>query len=84
VAAASHGDEKIALARETDGGTDVGGAGAARDERGMTIDRTVPDGAGGVVLRVAGTDQLATNVARQVGQGRIVESGGGATLSLES
>jgi hypothetical protein len=31
VAAASHGDEKIALARETDGGPDVGGAGAARE-----------------------------------------------------
>jgi hypothetical protein len=50
----------------------------------MTIDRAVPDAACGVVLRVAGTDQLATKVARQVGEGRVVESGGGATLSLES
>ena len=84
MAAASHGDEKIALARETDGGPDVGGAGAARDEPGMTIDRTVPDRAGGVVLRVAGTDELSTEVSRQIGEGRIVESGGVATLSLES
>jgi hypothetical protein len=75
VAAGSHGDEKIALARETDGRTDVGGAGAARDEPGMTIDRTVPDRAGGVVLRVAGTDELSTEVLRQVGEGRIVKSG---------
>ena len=84
MAAASHGDEKIALARETDGSPDIGGAGAARDEPGMTIDRTVPDRSGGVVLRVAGTDQLSTEMSRQVGEGRIVESGGVATLSLES
>ena len=84
MAAAAHGDEKIALARETDRPRDVGGAGAARDERGMTVDRTVPDRAGGVVLRVAGTDELSTEVLRQVGEGRIVESGGVATLSLES
>jgi hypothetical protein len=50
----------------------------------MTIDRTVPDRAGGVVLRVAGADELSTEVSRQVGEGRIVESGGGVTLSLES
>jgi hypothetical protein len=84
VAAASHGDEKIALAGETDCGPDVGGAGAARDERGMTIDRTVPDGAGGVVLRIARTDKLSTEVSRQVCEGRVVQSGGVARLSLES
>ena len=84
MAAASNGDEKIALARETDGGLDVGGAGAARDEPGTTIDRTVPDRAGRVVLRVAGTDERATEVWRQVGEGRIVQSGGVAPLSLES
>jgi hypothetical protein len=76
--------EEIPLAREPDGGLDIGDAGTARDERGMTIDRAVPDAACSVVLRVAGTDQLATKVACQVGEGRIVESGGGATLSLES
>ena len=84
MAAASHGDEKIVLTRQTDGGTDVGGAGAARDEPGMTIDRTVPDRAGGVVLRVAGTDERSTKVLRQIGEGRIVEGGGVATLGLES
>jgi hypothetical protein len=83
VAAASHSDEKIPLAREPDDSPDVGGAGAARDEPGMTIDRTVPDRAGGVVRRVAGTDELAAEVWRQVGEGRIVESGSGATLSFE-
>jgi hypothetical protein len=50
----------------------------------MTIDRTVPDRAGGVVLRVAGTDELSPEVSRQFGDGRIVESGGVATLRLES
>jgi hypothetical protein len=84
VAAASHGDEKIALTRETDGGPDIGCAGAARDERGMTIDRTVPDRAGLVVPRVAGTDERSPEVSRQAGDGRIVESGGVGTLSLES
>ena len=68
VAATSHGDQKIALPRETDGGPDVGGAGAARDEPGPTIDRTVPDRAGGVVLWVAGLDELSTEVSRQVGE----------------
>jgi hypothetical protein len=83
VAAASHGDEKIALARETDGRPDVSGAGAARDEPRMTIDRTVPDRASGVVLRVSGTDELSPEVSRQVGEGGIVESGDVATLGLE-
>jgi hypothetical protein len=83
VAAASHRDAEIALAREPDGGLDIGDAGAARDERGMAIDRAVPDAARGVVLRVAGTDQLAAEVSRQVGEDRIVESGGVATLGLE-
>jgi hypothetical protein len=50
----------------------------------MTIDCTVPDRAGGVVLRVAGTDELSSEVWRQVGEGRIVESSGVTTLSLES
>jgi hypothetical protein len=84
VAAASHGDEQIAFARETDRGLDVGGAGAARDEPGMTIDRTVPDRAGGVVPRVAGADELSTKVSRQIAEGRIVERGGVAGLSRES
>jgi hypothetical protein len=43
-------------------------------ERGMTIDRAVPDAARGVVLRVAGTDRLAAEVSRQVGEDRIVDS----------
>jgi hypothetical protein len=50
----------------------------------MTIDRTVPDRSGCVVLRVAGTDEPSTEVLREVGEGRIVKSGGVATLSLES
>jgi hypothetical protein len=82
VAAGSHGHEQIALACETDSGPDVGGAGAARDEPGTTIDRTVPDRAGGVVLRVAGTDELSTEVLRQFGEGRIVENG--RRLGVES
>ena len=35
-------------------------------------------------LRVAGTDELPAEVLRQIGEGRIVEGGGVATLSLES
>jgi hypothetical protein len=69
VPAASHGDEKIPLPGETDGGPDVGRAGAARDEPGVTIDRTVPDRSGGVVQRVAGADELTTEVLRQAGEG---------------
>jgi hypothetical protein len=83
VATASHGHDKITLACETDGGPDVAGAGAARDDRGMTIDRTVPNRTGGVVLWVAGTDDLSTEVSRQVGERRIVESGRVAALVLE-
>jgi hypothetical protein len=50
----------------------------------MTIDRTVPDRPGGIVLRVAGTDELSPEVSRQVGEGRIVERGGATTLGGES
>ena len=53
-----------------DGGPDMGDAGTVRDERGMTIDRAVPDAACGVALRVAGvTHQSAMKVACQVGEG---------------
>jgi hypothetical protein len=83
VTAASHRDEKITLAREADGGPDVGGAGAASDEPGMTIDRAVPDRAGGVVLCVAGTDELSAEVLCQVSESRIVDRGGVAALGLE-
>jgi hypothetical protein len=84
VAAASHCHKQTALPRETDGGLDIGGAGTARDEPGTTIDRTVPDRAGLVVPRVAGTDERSPEVSRQASDGRIVESGGVGTLSLES
>jgi hypothetical protein len=67
-----------------DGRPDVGGAGAARDEPGMTIDGTVPDRAGGIVLRVTGADELSTEVSRQPGEGRIIDSGGVATFGRES
>src|SRR5262245_26186249 len=62
MAAASHGDEEVALSRETNGGTDVGGAGTPRDQPGMTIDRTVPDRTGRVVLCFPRTDELSTEV----------------------
>ena len=62
--AASHGDEEIAVSRETEGSPNVGSAGAPRYQPGMTIDRTIPDGAGGVVLRVATADELSTKVWR--------------------
>jgi hypothetical protein len=84
VAAASHGDEEIALARITNGGLDVGGAATACDESGMAIDRTVPDRAGGVVLRVGGTDERSTEVSAEVGKGLIGERGVVAMLRLES
>ncbi len=83
MATASYRDEQIAFAREADGCPDVGSARAARDEPGMTIDRTVPDRAGGSIPRVAGADELSPEVARQVGEGRIVECRG-AALGLES
>jgi hypothetical protein len=83
VAAASDRDEQVALARETDGGPDIRGAGATCHQPGTPIDRAVPDRAGGVVLGVAGTDEVAPKVSRQAGEGSVVGSGGGARLSLE-
>jgi hypothetical protein len=50
----------------------------------MTIDGTVPDRSGWIVLRVAGADELSTEVSRQVGEGGIVESAGVSRPSLES
>jgi hypothetical protein len=50
----------------------------------MTIDGTVPDRAGGIVLRVTGADELSTEVSRQPGEGRIIDSGGVATFGRES
>jgi hypothetical protein len=83
VASASHGHEEIALAREPDRHPDIGDAGAARDERGTAVDRAIPDATGSLVLRVAGPDQLAAELAGEVGECRITEHGRGATVGLE-
>ncbi len=46
--------------------TDVGGAGAARDERGVTVERAVPEAARVVVRRVAGKDELAAQIGAEL------------------
>ena len=58
VAAALHADLQAGLAAEPDGGHDVVGRRAARDQRRPPVDDGVPDLAMRVVTVVAGPDQL--------------------------
>jgi hypothetical protein len=83
VTAASHRNEKIVLARKPDCSLDVGGACAACNERRVPIDRTVPDSAGGVVRRVARTDQLSSELMRKCGEVSIVDAAGGTLRLLD-
>jgi hypothetical protein len=62
VAASAHRDDQLVLARESDGGPDIGGAGTARDEGRTAVDRTIPDAPFGVVGSVAGTDQRSAEM----------------------
>jgi hypothetical protein len=83
VAAAAHREYELPLAGEPHGGPDVGDAGAAGNERGAAVDGAVPDSAGGLVRRIACTDQLAAELSREVGEGGIVQDRGVTIVGVE-
>ena len=60
VASASYGDLEVAVAGEAHRCGDVGGAAAAGDQPGSSVDRAVPYGAGVVVVMVVGRDEDAS------------------------
>ena len=60
VASASHGDLEVAVAGEAHRCGHVGGAAAAGDQPGASVDRAVPHGSGVVVVMVVGGDEVAS------------------------
>ena len=60
VASASYGDLEVAVAGEAHRCGHVGGAAAAGDQSGSSVDRAVPHGSGVVVVMVVGGDQDAS------------------------
>ena len=69
VAAAPDGDQQILLAGEPKSRGDVTDVGRPGDQRRVSVDEPVPDDPGGVVARVARTDDLAVETAVEVAQG---------------
>ena len=59
MAAASHRNDKILLARETDRGDDVIHSGAPRDQGRALVRHRIPDDACLIVFRVVGPDDLS-------------------------
>jgi hypothetical protein len=64
------------LARELDRGHDIGGIDAACDKRRAAVDHPVVNLARGVVLRIAGLDQLAAKAGPKCLDGLCVDHGG--------
>jgi hypothetical protein len=60
VAAASHRHQQVVGTGEVDCRDDIGGPGAAGDERRVAVDHAVPDFAGVIVALVARTQEWAT------------------------
>ena len=60
VASASYGDLEVAVAGEAHRCGHVGGAAAAGDQSGSSVDRAVPHGSGVVVVMVVGGDEDAS------------------------
>jgi hypothetical protein len=60
VASASHGDLEITVAGEAHRCGHVGGAAAAGDQPGSSVDGAVPYGSGVVVVMVVGGDEVAS------------------------
>jgi hypothetical protein len=60
VASASYGDLEVAVAGEAHRCGHVGGAAAAADQSGSSVDRAVPYGSGVVVVMVVGGDEVAS------------------------
>ncbi len=63
VTAPADGDEQVVGAREPHGLEHVAGAGAARDQSRLAVDRTVPNAPGGVVARIAGLQERPSQSA---------------------
>jgi 3D (Asp-Asp-Asp) domain-containing protein len=74
VPAAAYGDEQSVLPGKVDGGDDVAGVGAARDQRWMAVDHPVVDLAGLVVASIARLDQFAAESAGEIRDGRRVDA----------
>jgi hypothetical protein len=58
VTAPAHRNDELVLAREPDGVTDIGDAGASGDETGASIDGAVPHLAVLVVITIIRADEL--------------------------
>jgi len=72
VAAALDRDEQVLLAREGDGVDDIGCAAALHDQRRSTVDQPVPERAGIVVARIAGSqNRSAQSVLEDLGRFRV-------------
>ncbi len=84
VAAAADREEEAAVAGEADGGDDVAGVGAAGDEGGAPVDHGVEDGAGPVVARIAGLDQLPPKFGSQLIDCRRLDGRGHGVRSFRS
>ncbi|MNM78458.1 hypothetical protein D3C81_903610 [compost metagenome] len=71
VSAAAHGQHQPAVSREVDGLDHVGGARTLHDDGGPLVHSGVPDGAGRVIARVGGQQDLAAHgLAQHVEMGR--------------
>jgi hypothetical protein len=75
VAAAADRDRQAGLAGEPDRCLDVAGAGRARDQRRMAVERAVPDAPGFGIALVAGFQQRAAEVPAQLPGEMVVHSG---------
>src|SRR5438876_2459450 len=80
LAPAANRNDEIVLAGEADRRDDVHDTSAPRDERGMAVGHRVPDDAAGVVLAIAGLDQLAAKAIPELfKRGRIETLGNGSS-----
>ena len=64
MAAALHGDEQLAFAREGDGAADICGSGRLHDERRMFVELRVQDSSRCVVTRIPGEQQRPARTGR--------------------
>jgi hypothetical protein len=60
VSPAPDGEDEFVLAGEVHGGDDVGHPGTAHDQRRVAVDHGVPELTDGVIVRVAGLEELTT------------------------
>jgi hypothetical protein len=75
VAAPAHGNGQVVTLGELEGALDVRRRPAARDQGGMLVDHRVEQGAGRVVVRVAGPEYLAAQGSLELPEGLGFELG---------